>query len=262
MSTRSSIAILRKNGNVESIYCHYDGYLDHNGTILNHFYIEPRKVNSLIELGDISSLGVVVNPDSSMPHDFDIRQSGVTLAYSRDRGEDNTEKKVFENLDEYKMGFDGSWQEFAYLYDEEKEKWLYSIIPNSNFTEMEFTSLNDALKERKLLIEFDKELEEISEKYAFYMKALDINLYQKNYESDMDFKMEVMNLLSEKKGIDNLIETITNDNLTISKNDNLLDTVKMHFFRMGESLIKELNKLKNERFQEKDTSLDDDIEII
>ena len=34
MSTRSNIAIKRKNGTVESIYCHWDGYLSYNGKIL------------------------------------------------------------------------------------------------------------------------------------------------------------------------------------------------------------------------------------
>ena len=38
MGTRSTIAIQKLDGSVEQIYCHWDGYLDHNGTILKTEY--------------------------------------------------------------------------------------------------------------------------------------------------------------------------------------------------------------------------------
>ena len=34
MSTRSSIGIKRKDGTIECIYCHSDGYLEYNGKLI------------------------------------------------------------------------------------------------------------------------------------------------------------------------------------------------------------------------------------
>ena len=38
MSTRSRIAIKQNDGTYKSIYCHSDGYLEHNGYILYNYY--------------------------------------------------------------------------------------------------------------------------------------------------------------------------------------------------------------------------------
>jgi len=72
MSTRSRIAIETKSGTVKSIYCHFDGYVSGVGkTLYNHY--DKEKLEKLIELGDISSLG---------------ESTENTVAYHRDRGED------------------------------------------------------------------------------------------------------------------------------------------------------------------------------
>ena len=82
MSTRSSIAIKRKDGTIESIYCHSDGYLEYNGALLNQYYKDPNKINNLINLGDISCLAMRVNPDPTLEHKFeyDKRQENVVVA--------------------------------------------------------------------------------------------------------------------------------------------------------------------------------------
>lgn len=130
MSTRSQIAIKRKDGKIESIYCHSDGYLEYNGVILNEHYRNINKINHLINLGDISSLGEQVFPNELQPHDFDYekRQENVTVAYGRDRGEKNVDKHVYENYEEYLKGLEGTWCEYLYLYDEELGKWFWSHI--------------------------------------------------------------------------------------------------------------------------------------
>ena len=56
MATRSRIAIENQDGTVQSIYCHFDGYIDGVGKRLFNRY-DREKLKSLIELGDISSLG-------------------------------------------------------------------------------------------------------------------------------------------------------------------------------------------------------------
>ena len=54
MGTRSRIGVMHGN-NVKSIYCHWDGYLDFNGRILQEHY-DSVKANHLVALGDMSSL--------------------------------------------------------------------------------------------------------------------------------------------------------------------------------------------------------------
>jgi hypothetical protein len=72
MSTRSRIAIENQDGTVDSIYCHFDGYVSSVGkTLFNHY--DQGKLEKLLELGDISVL-----KESTLD----------TIAYHRDRGED------------------------------------------------------------------------------------------------------------------------------------------------------------------------------
>jgi hypothetical protein len=54
MGTRSRIGVMHGD-KVKSIYCHWDGYLDFNGRILQEHY-DSSKANHLVALGDLSSL--------------------------------------------------------------------------------------------------------------------------------------------------------------------------------------------------------------
>ena len=59
MSTRARIGILNKDGTVESIYCHHDGYLIGGvGEMLYMHYNTEEKVRELMKLGDMSALAV------------------------------------------------------------------------------------------------------------------------------------------------------------------------------------------------------------
>ena len=71
MATRSTIALEYADGTVGQVYCHWDGYLDHNGQILQEHYQDPFKVRALLDLGDLSSLG----DDLGDQHDFDSAAS-------------------------------------------------------------------------------------------------------------------------------------------------------------------------------------------
>jgi hypothetical protein len=61
MGTRSTIALEFADGTVQQVYCHWDGYLDHNGKILQEHYTNPFKVRDLIDLGAMSSLRETVD---------------------------------------------------------------------------------------------------------------------------------------------------------------------------------------------------------
>lgn len=56
MSTRSTIGIIDSKGKEKRIYCHNDGYLNHNGELLLKYWNSADKVNELMEFGSISSL--------------------------------------------------------------------------------------------------------------------------------------------------------------------------------------------------------------
>ena len=56
MGTRSNIAYERPNGQVVVTYCHYDGYPDYNGVILNENYDTPKQAEELANQGYFSGL--------------------------------------------------------------------------------------------------------------------------------------------------------------------------------------------------------------
>ena len=108
MATRSTIALEYANGQVDQVYCHWDGYLDNNGKLLRDNYQDPFKVQMLMDLGDISSLGSEVGSK----HDFDDRSDDTTF-YGRDRGETGTEAKRFANFEDYKANH--QYEEYEYI---------------------------------------------------------------------------------------------------------------------------------------------------
>lgn len=118
MGTRSAIAI-EYEGVIKAIYCHWDGYLEHNGKILNESYQDTVKIAQLIKLGNISSLGKNIVPVGA--HSFTTPEKGCTVFYGRDRGEEGNEFAVFTSRDDFINGIDG---EFFYLYT--GGQWLVS----------------------------------------------------------------------------------------------------------------------------------------
>lgn len=108
MATRSNIGILNQDGTVSYIYCHFDGYPEHNGSILNKHYTTEGKVRMLMDLGDISVLGENIGEKQ----DFNNRVKGTCLAYHRDRGEEKNEARTCSYVDYTKEYF----EEYVYLF--------------------------------------------------------------------------------------------------------------------------------------------------
>ena len=50
MATRSAIAIKQEDGKVKSVYCHSDGYPEHNGKLLLNFYNSDESANEIVNL--------------------------------------------------------------------------------------------------------------------------------------------------------------------------------------------------------------------
>ena len=121
MATRSTIAIELTDGTVKQVYSHWDGYLSWNGRLLLENYSDPKVLEDLINLGDISSLRETVGEQ----HPFDYMYAGIdydqykdlygkmTTFYGRDRGEDNTSARTFPNFEMYRLS--GDKQEYDYI---------------------------------------------------------------------------------------------------------------------------------------------------
>jgi|TARA_R110002124_G_scaffold110103_1_gene263602 hypothetical protein len=60
MGTRSNIAYKKATGEIVSMYCHYDGYPEHNGVVLNNHYNTKSKARALVDNGYQSALKTTV----------------------------------------------------------------------------------------------------------------------------------------------------------------------------------------------------------
>lgn len=120
MGTRALIGKLDADNNITAIYCHWDGYPEYTGVILNECYKNIEKIDALLNLGNISSLGVNVG---TTPIDFnstfdDVKDS-ICIAYHRDRGEDLDILKCKDADLIYYM----KYYEYTYIYNTVNSKW-------------------------------------------------------------------------------------------------------------------------------------------
>ena len=110
MATRSTIGIIdNRTGVVTSIYCHWDGYPEHNGEILVKHWSDPAKIQALMALGSLSSLGEEIGEK----HDFNTKSQSYCTAYGRDRGETQVGSQTHNSLGE----FLDNGEEYNYLWD-------------------------------------------------------------------------------------------------------------------------------------------------
>ena len=130
MATRSTIALEYADGTVEQVYCHWDGYLDHNGNILRNSYTDPFKLQELINLGDISSL------DDSIES---------TTFYMRDRGESGCEARKFKDFQEYTR--EAQFEEYDYILRNVngKAQWFVQFYG----TDGEYLTIEEAIEFQK-----------------------------------------------------------------------------------------------------------------
>ena len=121
MGTRSTIALEFADGTVEQVYCHWDGYLAHNGQILFQYYTDPFKLRDLIDMGDLSSLGKVIGQAHPFsPHGSKedealyeaAKAEGACTFYGRDRGETCPARK-FKDFADYKDNH--QYEEYEYI---------------------------------------------------------------------------------------------------------------------------------------------------
>jgi hypothetical protein len=116
MATRSNIAMKTKEGKIVSVYCHWDGYVANNGKILLENYTDIDKIEALVALGSLSSLGFVIGEQQDF-NDRDTCKDEWTLAYHRDRGEELS----IQEYDDIPSWI-ADMEEYAYLWN--GQEWL------------------------------------------------------------------------------------------------------------------------------------------
>ena len=121
MGTRSRIGVMHGD-TVKSVYCHWDGYLEYNGVMLQKHY-DSAKANYLVALGDLSSL----QPEIGEAHPFGYHGTDMSGAeyeakfgnmctfYGRDRGESGTDFKVAHTFSEFLEQADSCGAEYYYI---------------------------------------------------------------------------------------------------------------------------------------------------
>jgi|TARA_R110002167_G_scaffold222398_1_gene427356 hypothetical protein len=115
---------------VRAKYCHWDGYVENNGKILEDNYQEARKVAQLVELGDQSSLAA---------------ELADCVFYGRDKGETDVDAQTFDDVAEFVEYYKDSNCEFFYLLT--RNGWIVSDGTMSNGTPV-FTMLETELLEK------------------------------------------------------------------------------------------------------------------
>jgi hypothetical protein len=113
MGTRSRIGVMHGD-KCKSVYCHWDGYLDHNGRILLEHY-DSAKANHLVALGDLSSLCKNIEIPDGVEHTFEDPADGITTFYGRDRKENGCEFSVDHTFEEFMKRVDGCGAEYYYI---------------------------------------------------------------------------------------------------------------------------------------------------
>jgi len=139
MATRSTIALVFADGSVQQVYCHWDGYLDHNGRILFEHYSDPFKLRDLIDLGDISSLDKEVgekHPFDPYGSDEDkalydaAEKANWTTFYGRDRGETGVGAKRFKNYEDYRLNH--QYEEYEYILRQVDGKAVWFVCDHGH----------------------------------------------------------------------------------------------------------------------------------
>ena len=137
MSTHSTIAKLDNDGIFRAVYCHSDGYLEHNGKVLNEYYTDEDKVSDLIKQGDISVLNKIIGRKLPFNDYMLFHENEQSRFYHRDRGEE-LRISEFDNLDDY-IEFGKSYGEHIYLFVQ--NAWYYFDASDKK----EFVELDEVL---------------------------------------------------------------------------------------------------------------------
>lgn len=113
MSTSSLIGkVLDDSGKVECIYCHSDGWVEEPGVgyILKTFYKNPKSVDKLMKLGDLSILGEIPEDD---PNLWQNSENSNKCRTYKGRGDKDWQSQIYRNP---KEAVENVGQSYNYFY--------------------------------------------------------------------------------------------------------------------------------------------------
>jgi len=151
MGTHSRIGVMHGD-KVKSVYCHWDGYLEHNGQVLEQYY-DSAKANQLVALGDMSTLRPQIGEKHAFSQ-FDLPPEEVEAYkeltrdwctfYGRDRGEVSV-WKVANTFEEFLDQADGCGAEFYYIM-KDGVWYVGTTYENTHPLSKRLTLLSEALE--------------------------------------------------------------------------------------------------------------------
>ena len=153
MGTRSRIGVMHGDI-VKSVYCHWDGYLSHNGAILQEHY-DSAKANNLVALGDLSSLRPNIGVEHAFSQfatelsseEYDALYGNMCTFYGRDRKETGTEWKVAHTFAEFLEQVESCFGEYYYIMKD--GVWYCGNIYSNDPLSRKLTALTEALESLK-----------------------------------------------------------------------------------------------------------------
>jgi hypothetical protein len=168
MGTRSRIGVMHGD-KCKSVYCHWDGYLAHNGRMLLDHY-DSAKANHLVALGDLSVLAPEIGEKHPFsPHDlpeemrnmthgeFEAKFGNMCTFYGRDRGETGTDFVVNQTFAEFLEQCDSGGVEFYYIMQD--GQWYCGTTYSSGKLAGQLVLLADALAEHDIEVAQEEEEE-------------------------------------------------------------------------------------------------------
>jgi len=151
MGTHSRIGVMHGD-KVKSVYCHWDGYLEHNGQVLEQYY-DSAKANNLVALGDMSTLRPQIGEKHAFSQ-FDLPPEEVEAYkeltrdwctfYGRDRGEVSV-WKVANTFEEFLDQAEGCGAEFYYIM-KDGVWYVGTTYENTHPLSKRLTLLSEALE--------------------------------------------------------------------------------------------------------------------
>lgn len=150
MATRSTIAIQNADGSIDQVYCHWDGYLSHNGAILQTYYNTREQVEKLVRGGGISVLRQTISDE---PLSFDDHDSDCTIFYSY-RGE-RVQVNHFASFEDYERHH--QYEEFEYLFTQDD---VWSVLYCDDNDVEDWHDLEFELTEQKIVDPFAEKASE------------------------------------------------------------------------------------------------------
>jgi len=132
MSTTSLIGIENRDGTISYISCQYDGYLSHNGERLATYFHSENVIRSLIDLGDLFSLGFYAIPGDYVAY----KQENFchSLRYCGYTGVSHTSKDIDSYLAEALS------KNFSFIYLFKNYRWQYATDENTYWRPLVETS--------------------------------------------------------------------------------------------------------------------------